>query len=160
MQWNPVLKIWVKYSAKLAEYYPDYAQSRQKAGHPLMNNGNFPKRSKVTGKYEDFDENAENLDETHKNSGQDYENSSSENTYESDENSDSEADSYDNSYYQDSMEDLYSDGNDGPANIEVGSMKMWTSSEDENSDTTEIEIDENRSENDENSDTDVMIGQE
>ena len=62
------------------------------------------------------------------------------------------------------MEDLYSDGNDGPANIEVGSMKMWTSSEDENSDTNEIEIDENRSENqsktDENSDTDVMIGQE
>ena len=54
------------------------------------------------------------------------------------------------------MEDLYSDGNDGPANIEVGSMKMWTSSEDENSDTNEIEIDENRSENqsktDENSD--------
>ena len=92
--------------------------------------------------------------------GETYENSSSENTYESDENSDSEADSYDNSYYQDSMEDLYSDGNDGPANIEVGSMKMWTSSEDENSDTTEIEIDENRSENDENSDTDVMIGQE
>ena len=65
------------------------------------------------------------------------------------------------------MEDLYSDGNDGPANIEVGSMKMWTSSEDENSDTNEIEIDENRSktdenwsENDENSDTDVMIGTE
>ena len=62
------------------------------------------------------------------------------------------------------MEDLYSDGNDGPANIEVGSMKMWTSSEDENSDTNEIEIDENPSENpsktDENSDTDVMIGQE
>ena len=42
----------------------------------------------------------ENLDETHKNSGQDYENSSSENTYESDENSDSEADPYDNSYYR------------------------------------------------------------
>ena len=62
--------------------------------------------------------------------------------------------------FRDSMEDLYSDGNDGPANIEVGSMKMWTSSEDENSDTNEIKIDENRSKTDENSDTDVMIGQE
>ena len=151
LQWDPTLKIWVKHSKKLAEYYPDYARSRQKAGHILMNNGDFPKRSKETGKYEDFDENAENLAETNEKLGEDYENSSSENTYESDE--DSEADSYDNRYYRDSMEDLYSDGNDGPANIEVGSMKMWSSSEDENSDTNEIEIDEN-------SDTDEMIGQE
>ena len=151
LQWDPTLKIWVKHSKKLAEYYPDYARSRQKAGHILMNNGDFPKRSKETGKYEDFDENAENLAETNEKLGEDYENSSSENTYESDE--DSEADSYDNRYYRDSMEDLYSDGNDGPANIEVGSMKMWTSSEDENSDTNEIEIDEN-------SDSDEMIGQE
>merc|ERR1719483_69305 len=141
-------------SDDLEELYPDYARSRKKAGQILRNNGDYPKIKNLD---KNLDDSVENLENSNENLNEDNENSSSENTYESDENSDSEADPYDNSYYRDSMEDLYSDGNDGPANIEVGSMKMWTSSEDENSDTNEIKIDENRSKTDENSDTDVMI---
>jgi len=165
LQWDPSLKMWVKTKyRRLEERYPDYARSRRKAGQILRNNGYYPKIKDLDKNLDDSVENLENgdenLNEDNETLGEEYENSSSENTYESDENSDSEADPYDNSYYRDSMEDLYSDGNDGPANIEVGSMKMWTSSEDENSDTNEIKIDENRSKTDENSDTDVMIGQE
>ena len=112
LQWNPALKMWVKSKyRRLESLYPDYARSRRKAGIILRNNGYYPKIKdldknlddkveNLVEKDENLDEKDENLDIKDENLGETYENSSSENTYYSDENSDSEADPYDNSYYR------------------------------------------------------------
>ena len=108
LQRDPVLKMWVKTKyRRLEALYPDYARSRRKAGQILRNNGYYPKIKDLDKNLDDYvekDENLvekdENLDEKDENLGGTYENSSSENTYYSDENSDSEADPYDNSYYR------------------------------------------------------------
>ena len=102
LQWDPALKMWVKSKyRRLESLYPDYARSRRKAGQILRNNGYYPKIKDLDKNLDDNVENLdENLDEKDENLGETYENSSSENTYYSDENSDSEADPYDNSYYR------------------------------------------------------------
>ena len=105
LHWDPALKMWVKTKyRRLEALYPDYARSRRKAGQILRNNGCYPKIKDLDKNLDDnvdnLDEKDENLDEKDENLDETYENSSSENTYYSDENSDSEVDPYDNSYYR------------------------------------------------------------